>query len=58
MPGNVPGAGKELWIDVDVVIDRLLAVISGQTLQIAKLEALNTGLMKEIDALKGQVEQG
>ncbi len=58
MPGNVPGAGKELRIDVDVVIDRLLAVISGQTLQIAKLEALNTGLMKEIDALKGQVEQG
>jgi len=41
-----------------LVIDRLLAVISGQALTIAKLEALNAGLLQEIDELKGQAEQG
>lgn len=57
--GSQGGQGDQgIPVDINLVIDRLLSVISGQVLTIANLEALNAGLMQEIDALRGQVEKG
>lgn len=42
----------ETSIDVNDVVDRLLAVISGQVLTIVKLEALNKKLMEELQEQK------
>ena len=39
---------EQVSVDVNAVVERLLAVISGQALTIAKLEALNKKLMEEL----------
>ncbi len=43
---------QEISVDVNDVISNLLQVISGQTLTIAKLEALNKKLMEELQEQK------
>ncbi len=43
---------QEISVDVNDVISNLLQVISGQTLTIAKLEALNIKLMEELQEQK------
>ena len=42
----------EMPVDVNDVIEHLLQLISGQVLQIAKLEALSIRLMRELRELK------
>lgn len=39
---------EQVSVDVNAVVEQLLAVISGQALTIAKLEALNKKLMEEL----------
>ncbi len=44
----VPEPGIDTTVDINDIIDGLLQTISGQALQIAKLEALTKKLMAEL----------
>lgn len=43
------GENEQISVDVNDVIEHLLQAISGQALQIAKLEALNKKLIMEVE---------